>query len=326
MNPILDGADADDRVEPQMGTLPASWDESEAWLRTADRLRLVGLVHGLCHDGMNLLLSGDRDALVDHYARLLVRELRAQPNVVVEVIFPTTTDMLLTRFNQWLADIPLSQAREAPLPDATLRVFVVHDAEAVAESELQVLSRLAIDFPGVCARVVLLADEHSPIDRRLSLLGRRVLQWHIETPEAAELEHLLNQAADDQQRGSIEAWLRRLGLMAAESTSTPEVDVWVRPAWAAPPPSDQAVVDDYTPPPEESRLDWPQARPTPAPAPTSPAARKVSPWFLLWISVGVLSLSALLVAAWYRVGSINSTPSLESESLKPILPSTPAKN
>jgi hypothetical protein len=323
MNTFADGMAADDRLEPKMGTLPASWDETDAWLRTADRLRLAGLVHGLCQDGMNLLLSGDRDTLVDHYARLLVRQLRAQPNVVVEVIFPTTTDMLLTRFNQWLADIPLAQAREPAQPGATLRVFVVHDAEAIAEGELQVLARLAIDFPGVCARVVLLADESSPIERRLALLGRRVLQWHIETPEAAELEHLLNQAADDQQRGAIEAWLQRLGLMAVEPSTAPEVDVWVRPAWAAPPPPEQAVVEEYAAPQDEERLDWPQFQPPPTPVVST--YRKKSPWLMVWLALGVLSVSALLVTAWYRVGSINPTPALESEPLKPILPQSTAK-
>jgi hypothetical protein len=111
--------------------------------------------------------------------------------------------------------------------------------------------------------------------------------------------------------------------MAVEPSTAPEVDVWVRPAWAAPPPPEQAVVEEYAAPQDEERLDWPQFQPPPTPVVST--YRKKSPWLMVWLALGVLSVSALLVTAWYRVGSINPSPALESEPLKPILPQSTAK-
>ena len=295
-----------------MGTLPKEWDEAEACLRTSDRMRLEGLVHGLQHDGMNVLLTSERTTLVDHYGRLLVRRLRAQPQLQVEVIFPTTTDMLLGRFNQWLAEIPLAQAQAAATPGSLVRVFVVHDAEAVAETELQVMARLALDFPGLCVRVVLLMGDDGDVSRRRNLLGRRVLQWTIETPEATELEHLLNRAADAPQREAMTRWLERLGLMQEDAPEA-ELDVWVRPSWAVPPPPGEAVLSAYEAP-EEVKIDTP---PPPSPA-RAQQQRRRRHWGLLALMLAVLGLSAALVLAWYRVDGLPSMGSLQSGQLKPI--------
>lgn len=304
-----------DRTEPAMGTLPKEWDETQAYLRAADRLRLEGMVHGLRQEGMSLLLCSERPALVDHYGRMLVRRLRSLPDLRVEVIFPTTTDMLLARFNQWLAEIPITEAQAAPQPEAMTRVFVVHDAEAVAETELQVMARLAVDFPGLCVRVVLLMGDEGDVARRRALLGRRVLQWTVETPEEKELEHLLNQAADAAQREAMQQWLTRLGLMDSANESA-ELDVWVRPSWAVPPEPSQAVIRDYEPP-EETEIEAP---------PSAPSAAAMARWRrrkwlgLVALGLGVLGLSAALVMAWYRADALPSTSALQSAPLKPILP------
>lgn len=309
------------RVEPSMATLPKDWNETEACLRTSDRMRIEGLVHGLRDEGMNVLLTSERAPLVDHYGRLLVRRLRAQSDLMVEVIFPTTTDMLLGRFNQWLSEIPLAQAQAAAAPGAATRVFVVHDAEAVAETELQIMARLAVDFPGLCVRVVLLMNNEGDVSRRRNLLGRRVLQWTVETPEPKELEHLLNQAADGAQREAVTRWLERLGLKDAEDQEPPELDVWVRPSWAVPPPPSESVLDEYEPPQETEIEPPPPASPTLA---QRLSRRKT--WGLVALMGAVLVLSAVLVVAWYRADGLAGPSGLQSGELKPILPQVEQKD
>lgn len=306
------------RQEPSMGTLPKHWSESEAYLRTSDQMRIEGLIHGLRQEGMNVLLTSERSAMVDHYGRLLVRRLRAQADLVVEVIFPTTIEMLLGRFNQWLSEIPLAEAQQAPEAGGKTRVFVVHDAEAVAETELQVMARLAVDFPGLNVRVVLLMGDEGDVARRRNLLGRRVLQWTIETPEQKELEHLLNRAVDDVQREAISRWLERLGLK--EHEATPELDVWVRPSWAVPP-SSQPVIDKYEPP-QESEIEAPSA-------PSLATGRRLArrKWLgLIGVSLATLVLCVALIAAWYRADAPASIDSLQSGELKPILPQAQKKD
>lgn len=303
----------DSRVEPLMGTLPKDWEASDACLRTSDRLRLEGLIHGVRSDAMNLLLVSERSSLVEHYGRLLVRRLRAHADLIVEVVFPTTTEILLGRFNQWLSEISLEKAQASPSPDAVTRVFVVHDAEAVAETELQVMSRLAADFPGLCVRVVLLMGNESEVSRRRGLLGRRVLQWTIETPEPKELEHLLNQAVDDVQREAVSSWLERLGLKERAEEEV-ELDVWVRPSWAVPPPPTEAVIDKYEPP-EESKI----SEPSPQVSNEGRlAGRTGKTWGLILLMLAVLGLCAALITAWYRADNLASTHLLQSGGLKPI--------
>lgn len=302
------------KQEPQISPLPVQWDENNAWLRTSDRLRMEGLIHALCQDGMNLLLSCTHAPVLDHYARMLVRRLRDQPQVVVEVMFPSTIEMLLQRFNQWLTSIPLEQARAAPALDAPLRVFVVNDAGAVAESELQVMARLAIDFPGVNARVVLVMDDGPDVERRRQWLGRRVVQWSVEPPDAGEIEHLLARTVDPQQKQAMASWLGSLGVMAEPEPTLPEVDVWTRPAWAnhqPAAPASAAVGADAQSWPESLSEQALQQQNSPI-GTTSRSQRWV---WLATALVLTLGLSAVVMVAWHRA---DAPRALEKAELEPI--------
>ena len=129
------------------------------FLRTADRRRFDYVLRGVREESLSLSLSSDNDGLLDHYGRLLINKLRKSDGLHVEVFLPQNTEALLDRFNQILADLSIDEARNAQTSQAPRRVLLAHDAKAISERDMQLMSRLVQDFPGAHVSVVVLVDK-----------------------------------------------------------------------------------------------------------------------------------------------------------------------
>jgi hypothetical protein len=114
----------------------------------------------------------------------------------VEVFLPQNTEALLDRFNQILADISIDEARNAQTSQAPRRVLLAHDAKAISERDMQLMSRLVQDFPGAHVSVVLLVDKIGTQmhEKNLEKFGQRLMRWPLETPSREEGETLLEMA------------------------------------------------------------------------------------------------------------------------------------
>ncbi len=168
------------------------------FLRTADRKRFDYVVRGVREDSLSLALSSDNDGLLDHYGRLLINKLRKSDGLQVEIFLPQNTEALLDRFNQILADLSIDEARNAETSQAPRRVLLAHDAKAISERDLQLLSRLVQDFPGAHVSVVLLVDKPGMLlhEKTLEKFGQRLLRWPLEVPTRDEGEALIALAGD----------------------------------------------------------------------------------------------------------------------------------
>ncbi len=168
------------------------------FLRTADRKRFDYVVRGVREDSQSLALSSDNDGLLDHYGRLLINKLRKSDGLQVEIFLPQNTEALLERFNQILADLSIDEARNAETSQAPRRVLLAHDAKAISERDLQLLSRLVQDFPGAHVSVVLLVDKPGILlhEKTLEKFGQRLLHWPLEAPSREEGESLIALASD----------------------------------------------------------------------------------------------------------------------------------
>ena len=166
------------------------------FLRTADRRRFDYVLRGVREESLSLSLSSDNDGLLDHYGRLLINKLRKSDGLHVEVFLPQNTEALLDRFNQILADISIDEARNAQTSQAPRRVLLAHDAKAVSERDMQLMSRLVQDFPGAHVSVVLLVDKIGTQmhEKNLEKFGQRLMRWPLETPSREEGETLLEMA------------------------------------------------------------------------------------------------------------------------------------
>ena len=199
-----------------MSELTASLTAGEVGLvplffRAADRFRLEGCVAGLLRDGRSLALSSNREAALDHYSRLLIARLReSSPLSPLEVYFPADTAAMLTRFNDVLAEQSVQQAMKLPGLDSPARIWIVHDAGALADHEVKLLARLVQNFPGANIRIVLLLGTSVQSRKVFDSFDRRMLRWDIEAPTPEQAIVMLVQGREDGCEGAVKTLLKKL--------------------------------------------------------------------------------------------------------------------
>jgi hypothetical protein len=167
-------------------SLQSDW--AQQGYRSEDDARQVSsLVQDLIEHRRHIALScRDADTL-DHYSRLLVRDLRQRESVKVVPYFPSSTEMLLTRLNELLAQVTIEQAmRRDSSHNSDIHVFVLHDTPSLANAELTLLVQLINDLPGTQLRLVLVLDSDDHDHARLPLLGKRARHWDVPALVGAE--------------------------------------------------------------------------------------------------------------------------------------------
>jgi len=252
--------------------------------RVADRMRLEGYVSALVQDNMSLCLVSGHDVILDHYGKLLVARLReAAPHIGLEVCFPASADALITRFNEVLQDYSIEDAMGAKFHNAPPKIWIVHDAGALPDNEIQLLARLVQHFPGANIRVVMLFNAASQKQKLLAAFGRRILNWEIEPPTPEQTEILLEQARAQGREGVVGALLRQIA-PAKRPVPHPMAmpEMVAEPPISAPPAAPPAA----EPAPEEA-----SAAPTPK--------RKV--WLWLAFAAVLLVVCGFGVAVLYGV-------------------------
>ncbi len=252
------------------------------FFRVADRMRLEGYVAALIDDNMSLSVVSSHDAILDHYGKLLVARLReAAPQMGLEVYFPASAEALITRFNEVLQAYSIEDAMGTKVAVAPPKIWIVHDASALPDHEIQLLARLVQHFPAANIRVVMLLTTTSKKQRLLASFGRRILNWEVEPPSEEQAQALLEQARAQGREGAVSALLKKITPWHAATTAP-----------AAAPPRPEPVAAASAPPA--------------APAPNAPAAPAAPPQAaakkektkgslrktLLWLS----GITALLVA------------------------------
>ena len=243
--------------------------------RVADRMRLEGYVSALVQDNMSLSLVSGFDAILDHYGKLLVARLReAAPHIGLEVCFPASADALITRFNEVLQDYSIEDAMGAKFHNAPPKIWIVHDAGALPDNEIQLLARLVQHFPGANIRVVMLFNASSQKQKLLAAFGRRILSWEIEPPTAEQSDILLEQARAQGREGVVGALLRQIS-----PHKKPALHPMAMPELVVEPPPTAPMADAKAPA---------------APAQDAPATPESAPSRKLWLWA---SLAAALLSA-----------------------------
>jgi hypothetical protein len=180
--------------------------------RAADRMRIDGCANAVAHEGLSLALYCPFEALLDHYVNLLLARLRQQaPDHRIEVYFPANTDSLLGRFNEVLASQSLNQAVKAPSTLNQAQIWLVHDAQTLPESEIQLLARLIQNFPGANIRAILLMSGNPNVQKSpLSAFGRKILRWDIEAPTEDQAQAALELARHEGHFNAVQQLVQRI--------------------------------------------------------------------------------------------------------------------
>ena len=290
--------------------------------RAADMLRLEGVVAAVTQDGMSLALVSRHEAILDHYGKILVERLRAvAPEIGIEIYFPASAEALLARFNAALGDYTVQQAMEANVPIAPPKIWIVHDASALPDHEIQLLARLVQHFPGANIRVVMLLPQGSKKQKLLISFGRRILNWEIDPPTPEQADNMLAQAQVQGGEGAVRALLQKIAVpLSAPAQRPQDAQMQDEPPLFAPTP----VV-----PPAPVTVPAPAvAAPPAAEAPAAPvkpkATRSWMPWFL---GIGVLLLvSAAAVATLHREAVVRWLGGARHTDTPPVAAAVPASS
>ena len=246
------------------------------FFRVADRMRLEGYVAALIDDNMSLSVVSNHDAILDHYGKLLVARLReAAPHMGLEVYFPASAEALITRFNEVLQAHSIEDAMGTKAPVAPPKIWIVHDASALPDHEIQLLARLVQHFPAANIRVVMLLTTASKKQRLLASFGRRILNWEIEPPSDEQAQTLLEQARAQGREGAVSALLKKITPWHAATTAPAAAAS--RPTPVAAPAAEPAAPAPVSPPEAAPKMKKPKG-----------SMRKT----LLWMA----GITALLVA------------------------------
>lgn len=160
---------------------PMPLPEANGYYCTEDEKRMQALVRALLEGCRPIALSSASSDALDHYSRLLVRDLRQYDHVKVVAHLPGSCDKLLQQVNALLADLPLSDVvTRDPAAARPVHVFVVHDSPTLSSAEFALLVRLVNDLPGANLRIALIQDRDFAVTGNLDALGAQALHWRIQ--------------------------------------------------------------------------------------------------------------------------------------------------
>lgn len=212
--------------------------------RAADRMRIDGCANAVSREGLSLALHCEHEALLDHYLSLVLTRLRQNaPEHSIEVYFPTNTDSLLARFNDALGQQSVKQATQNPPASHHAQIWIVHDAQALPDSEVQLLARLIQNFPGANIRAILLMSGTQGLKNNLSAFGRKILRWDIEAPNAEQSQAAIELASLDGRLLPVQQLIKRIQRPTWASQVAlpdPSPETWVTKKDLSPPPSPKA--------------------------------------------------------------------------------------
>ncbi len=198
------------------------------FFRPDDAVRLEGCLTSLLWEGRSLALSSANEALLDHYAQWLVSRLRLRASCPVETYFPSSTQTMLSRFDEQMARLTLQESLSDIHQASPQRIWLVHDAGALADHELQLLARLVGQFPGAGIRVVLLGAGLRG-QQAMAVPGRRFLRWDIDIPTPEEAQAMRLRARAEGCEHQVAELLRHVQPLQPLPARRPEPQRWFRP-------------------------------------------------------------------------------------------------
>ena len=194
--------------------------ESEIFFRMTDRLQMESCAMAVVKDGKSVVISSKTTELIDHFGAAFIRRLkRALPDTPIEVFMPPDTEAMLDRFNKLLTTLKLDEAtkpRGGQLPE---KIWVVHDANALATHELDLFTRLILQFPGAGIGAVLMFASESAQADKLATQNKQFVSWALELPTAEQKLSAIQQARKDGNEEMAVEFFNKLAKASSKKTT-----------------------------------------------------------------------------------------------------------
>jgi len=168
---------------------------TDIFFRATDRLQMESCATAMAQEGKSLVISSNSAELLDYYGAAFIRRIKKElTQSSVEVFMPPDTEAMLDRFNKLLSTMKLDQATKPRGGLPPEKIWVVHDANALASHELDLLTRLILQFPGAGIGTVLMFTEEAAKSESLAKQNKQFISWTLEMPTAEQKLNAIQQA------------------------------------------------------------------------------------------------------------------------------------
>jgi len=284
----------------------------DIFFRSVDRLQIESYLSALRQDNKSLVLLSKYQELLSYYGELVVRRISQEfPETSLEVLLPADTEGLLERFNAILNNLSFDVATKPNPKGVPDKIWLIQDANALGEKDIQILLKLIENFPGAGICAVLMFETNSNDSLSIFNNNPKINTWLLSLPTPEQKLNAIQQARGN---GTEEIAIEFFNQLAKaekrfNASQTP------RPA---------TISADTNAPVASAQKSAPVPAPSPVSAPqvtpkvVSPSQKKILPWVV--ILLGLLSISVGVSAVLHPEfgDKILSTFTSKSKSVKAI--------
>ncbi|WP_090129198.1 hypothetical protein [Limnohabitans sp. Rim11] len=255
----------------------------DIFFRAVDRLQIESYLTSLRQDNKSLVLVSKYKELLTYYGERVVRRINQDfPQTSLEVLLPADTEGLLERFNAILNSLSFqiaTQPTSKGLPD---KIWLIQNANALGEKDIQILLKLIENFPGAGICAVLMFDASETESLPIFDNNPKINTWVLSLPTP---EQKLNAIQEARRNGTEEIAIEFFNHLAKSEKRLSGV------RYVVPDTSSNAEEKPEAPLRTAAPFSAPKATPSKS-SKASPSQKKILPWVvivlgLLTISVGV---------------------------------------
>ncbi len=255
----------------------------DIFFRAVDRLQIESYLSALRQDNKSLVLVSKYKELLTYYGERVVRRINQDfPQTSLEVVLPADREGLLERFNAILNTLSFQDATRPTTKGMPDKIWLIQNANALGEKDIQILLKLIENFPGAGICAVLMFDASETESLPIFDNNPKINTWVLSLPTP---EQKLNAIQEARRNGTEEIAIEFFNQLAKSEKSLSGVRA------ALPVTSNTSVENSEAPLRAAGPSSAPQAKTTKS-SKTSSSPKKILPWVvivlgLLTISVGV---------------------------------------
>ena len=258
-------------------------DNPDIFFRSVDRLQIESYLTALRQDKKSLVLLSKHPELLSYYGELVVKRISQEfKETSIEVLLPADTEGLLERFNSILNSLSFEVATKPNLKGVPDKIWLIQDANALGEKDIQILLKLIENFPGAGISAILMFETRTNDALAIFESNPKINTWLLNLPTP---EQKLNTIQQARRNGTEEIAIEFFNQLA-------KAEKRLNPANSPSPAPLSANTDTLiatTPQQESVSTSAPKLAHQLTPQAVSPSQKKILPWVI--IVLGLLSIS-----------------------------------
>ena len=263
----------------------------DIFFRSVDRLQIESYLTALRQDNKSLVLLSKHPELLSYYGELVVKRISQEfPETSLEVLLPADTEGLLERFNSILNSLSFEVATKPNLKGVPDKIWLIQDANALGEKDIQILLKLIENFPGSGICAVLMFETRANDTLAIFENNPKINTWLLSLPTPEQKLNAIQQARRNGTEEIAIEFFNQLAkaekrLNAAKAPSPAPLSVEADASMASAQKSEPATTSAT----QSATHSATKAVPKLTPKAASPSQKKILPWVV--IVLGLLSIS-----------------------------------